>query len=364
MIAHLDLGRINALCLEELQAAVAAVTASGRYLLGEATARFERQYADYIGTSHCVGCANGLDALTLIFRAYKEMGLMQEGDEVIVPANTYIATILAITENRLMPVLVEPSLDTLQIDDALIERAITPRTKAVLIVHLYGRCAYTPLIGELCQRHGLRLVEDNAQAHGCLFQGKRTGSLSHAAAHSFYPTKNLGALGDAGAVTTDDEELASLLRSLSNYGSSRRYVFDHAGRNSRIDELQAAVLSVKLPYLDQWNNQRKQIASTYIDKVDNPLVNIPQSPRDSVYHLFPILSPRRDSLKAYLAQHGVQTDIHYPIPPHKQQCYSQWAHMQLPRTELIHQQELSLPCNPAMTTEEACHVASLINSYQ
>ena len=364
MMKYLDLKRINAPYVH----AADEVLQSGWYLKGEATRRFEQHYADYIGTRHCIGCGNGLDALTLIFRAYLEMGVMHEGDEVIVPANTYIASILSVTENRLKPVLVEPDINTLQIDDRLIEQAITPRTRAVMIVHLYGRCAYTDRIGDICQKYGLKLIEDNAQAHGCVYLSplKKTGSLGSAAAHSFYPTKNLGAFGDAGAVTTDDDELAAMIRALGNYGSARKYVFDLLGRNSRIDELQAAILDAKLRDLDAANQRRKEIAAIYINKVRNPLITIPQSDRDTVWHIFPVLSPRRDQLKQHLADNGVETEIHYPIPPHQQQCYHSLlsiAHCPLPVTDQIHAQELSLPCNQAMTNEEASHVADLLNTF-
>ena len=336
---------------------------------GEATQRFEQHYAEYICTKHCIGCANGLDALTLILRAYKELGVMKDGDEVIVPANTYIASILAITENRLTPVLVEPDINMLQIDDTLIEQAITPRTRAIMIVHLYGRCAYTDRIGDICTRYGLKLIEDNAQAHGCRATtpdgspSGKTGSLGDAAAHSFYPTKNLGAFGDAGAVTTDDDELATLIRALGNYGSARHYVFDHIGRNSRIDELQAAILDAKLHDLDASNARRREIASLYINNVKNPAITIPQSDRDSVWHIFPVLCERRDELQQYLKGHGVETEIHYPIPPHKQLCYPAWNNLSFPITESIHREELSIPCNPAMSNEEADHVADLLNAF-
>ena len=376
MMKYLDLKRINAPYVH----AADEVLQSGWYLKGEATRRFEQHYAEYIGTCHCIGCGNGLDALTLIFRAYMEMGVMQEGDEVIVPANTYIASILAVTENRLKPVLVEPDINTLQIDDRLIEQAITPRTRAIMIVHLYGRCAYTDRIGDICRRHNLKLIEDNAQAHGCLYvatqsQHTKTGSLGSASAHSFYPTKNLGAFGDAGAVTTDDDELAAMIRALGNYGSARHYVFDYLGRNSRMDELQAAILDVKLKDLDAANQRRKEIAAIYINKVKHPDIVIPQSDRDSVYHIFPVLCSRRDQLKQYLADNGVETEIHYPIPPHQQRCYnsqfslrecgvaSSFFNSQFSITERIHREELSLPCNQAMTNEEVSQVANLLNTF-
>jgi dTDP-4-amino-4,6-dideoxygalactose transaminase len=363
MIKYLDLKRINDCHDMELRQAIDEVLQSGWYLKGEATHRFEQHYADFIGTKFCIGCANGLDALTLIFRAYKEMGIMKDGDEVIVPANTFIASILAITDNNLVPVMVEPDIKTLEIDDRLIEQAITTRTRAIMIVHLYGRCAYTDKIGELCKRYNLRLIEDNAQAHGCTFGNRKTGSLGEAAGHSFYPGKNLGALGDAGAVTTNVEELARVIAALGNYGSHQKYVHDYAGRNSRIDELQAAMLDVKLKYLDTENQRRKQIASIYINKVKNPLIYIPQSERDCVWHIFPVFCERRDELKQYLGSHGVETQIHYPIPPHMQHCYSRWNSISLPVTERLSREELSLPCHQMMTDKDAEMIAEIINLF-
>jgi dTDP-4-amino-4,6-dideoxygalactose transaminase len=363
MIKYLDLKRINDCHDMELRQAIDEVLQSGWYLKGEATHRFEQHYADFIGTKFCIGCANGLDALTLIFRAYKEMGIMSDGDEVIVPANTFIASILAITDNNLVPVMVEPDIKTLEIDDRLIEQAITTRTRAIMIVHLYGRCAYTDKIGELCKRYNLRLIEDNAQAHGCTFGNRKTGSLGEAAGHSFYPGKNLGALGDAGAVTTNVEELARVIAALGNYGSHQKYVHDYAGRNSRIDELQAAILDVKLKYLDKGNMRRKQIASIYINKVKNPSIYIPQSERDCVWHIFPVFCERRDELKQYLGSHGVETQIHYPIPPHMQHCYSRWNSISLPVTERLSREELSLPCHQMMTDKDAEMIAELINLF-
>ncbi len=362
MIAYLPLLKINSQHDAELRAAVSRVMDSGWYLKGEATQQFETHYSAYIGTRYCVGCGNGLDALKLIFRGYIELGTLREGDEVIVPANTYIASILAITECGLKPVLVEPDIQTFQIDDRLIEAAITPRTKAVMVVHLYGRCAYTGHIGDLCRKYGLKLVEDNAQAHGCTFQGRRTGSLGDAAGHSFYPGKNLGALGDAGAVTTGDEELADVIRALGNYGSRQKYVHDHQGFNSRIDELQAAMLDVKLKYLDEDNNRRKEIASIY-NNVNNPLITIPYSDRDCVWHIFPVLTSQRDRLQQYLKDNGVETQIHYPIPPHLQKCYPEWNHLSFPVTERIHREELSIPCNQLMTKEEANDIVDLLNCF-
>lgn len=368
MIEYLPLKRINARYDAEIREAIDRVLQSGWYLRGEATRRFEQHYAQYIGTAHCIGCGNGLDALRLILRAYIEMGRLHEGDEVIVPANTFIATILAITDCRLKPVLVEPRLDTLQIDDRLIAPAITPKTRALMLVHLYGRCAYTDHIAALCRQHHLLLIEDNAQAHGCrvgcaaALPQPRTGSLGHAAAHSFYPGKNLGAMGDAGAVTTNDAQLAETVRALGNYGSYQKYVHDYQGCNSRLDELQAALLDVKLRHLDADNARRQQIAAQYINKVNNPAIVLP-TPSDSVYHIFPVLSARRDELQAYLKDNGIETLIHYPIPPHRQACYSEWSALSLPITEQISAQELSIPCHQAMTDEEVEAVITILNRF-
>ena len=366
MIPFLSLKDVTALHGNEIEAAVNQVVRSGWYLQGEQNERFERHYAEFIGSGHCIGCANGLDALIWIFRAYIELGEMKPGDEVIVPANTYIATILAISENGLKPVLVEPRRETLEIDDDAIERAITDRTKAIAIVHLYGRNAYTEKIGALCRKYGLKLIEDNAQAHGCRVpDGRRTGSVGDAAGHSFYPGKNLGALGDGGAVTTDDPALAETVRSLANYGSSRKYVFKYTGRNSRLDEIQAAVLDVKLRYLEEDNAHRQRIAAYYYENISNPLVTLPARLDDSqnVYHLFPILCPRRDELQKYLHDNGVGTLIHYPIPPHRQECYPELARLSLPVTEQLALQELSIPIGPCIREEEAATVVSLLNSF-
>lgn len=349
----------------EIHEAVARVVDSGWYLQGEENRRFEEDFARYIGTRHAIGCANGLDALIWILRGYIELGIMQEGDEVIVPANTFIASILAITENKLVPVLVEPSLETLQIDDALIEEKITPRTKAIMIVHLYGQCAYTERIAELCRKYNLKLIEDNAQAHGCLHKGRKTGSLGNASGHSFYPGKNLGALGDAGAVTTDDAELAQVIRSLANYGSSQKYVFQYQGRNSRLDEIQAAVLDVKLRHLDEDVALRQQVARRYIQEIKHPKVRLPVVPDFSAhaFHLFPIFCENRDELQKYLAEKGIGTNIHYPIPPHKQECYNEWNGLNLPVTEKIHREELSLPMSPCLTAQQVDWVIQCVNEW-
>jgi dTDP-4-amino-4,6-dideoxygalactose transaminase len=338
----------------EIHEAVSRVVNSGWYLLGEENATFEENYAKYIGTKHAIGCANGLDALIWILRAYMKLGVMAAGDEVIVPANTYIASILAITDNNLVPVLVEPSIATYQIDDSKIEAAITPKTKAIMLVHLYGQCAYTEKIKQICEKYNLKLIEDNAQAHGCLYYGKKTGALGDAAGHSFYPGKNLGALGDGGAVTTDSEELAEIIGAIANYGSSKKYVFKYKGRNSRLDEIQAAVLNVKLKYLDEDNNRRKQIAKKYIEEIKNPNIILPTVVdwNSNVFHIFPIRTGNRNELQAYLANKGIQTLIHYPIPPHKQECYKEWNNLSFPITEQIHREELSLPISPVMSDKD------------
>ena len=365
MIPFLELKQVTAAHSEEIHEAVRRVIDSGWYLQGEENKRFEQEYADFIGTKHCIGVANGLDALNWIFRAYKEMGRLAPGDEVIVPANTFIATILAITDNGLTPILVEPDIRTLEMDDNLIEGRITDRTKAICIVHLYGRCAYSERIRQICDKYGLLLIEDNAQAHGCRTpDGRRTGGLGDAAGHSFYPGKNLGALGDAGAVTTDDKELADVIRSLANYGSSKKYVFQYCGRNSRLDEIQAAVLSVKLRHLDEDNARRAAVANFYYDYLACiPGIVLPERLPDAqnAYHLFPVLCEQRDALQGFLKDNGVQTVIHYPIPPHKQACYQEWNGMSLPITETIARQELSLPMSPTMTLEEAEKVVSTVS---
>lgn len=349
---------------DEINKAISDVVASGWYLNGTAVQRFEEHYRTYIGTQHCVSCGNGLDALHLILRAYKELEQLHDGDEIIVPANTYIATILAITENNLTPVLVEPDITTLEIDDNRIETAITPRTRAIMLVHLYGRCAYTERIGNICKQHKIKLIEDNAQAHGCTYNGKLTGSLGDAAAHSFYPGKNLGALGDAGAVTTNDLKLAEAVRTLGNYGSSRKYVFDYQGKNSRMDEIQAAVLDVKLKYLDEDNARRKENAHYFEQHIKNDRITIPAAlNRDNVYHIFPILCIERDRLQEYLKESGVQTMIHYPIPPHKQKAYKEWNALSFPITERIHREELSIPCNQTMLLDDAEQIVTLLNNF-
>lgn len=372
-IPFLSLKDVTALHGAEINEAVSRVVEGGWYLQGEENKKFEKNFSEFIGAKYTVGCANGLDALIWIFRAYIEMGVMKPGDEVIVPANTYIATILAITENGLVPVLVEPKPNTLEIDDDLIESHITSKTKAIAIVHLYGRIAYTKKIGELCKKYNLKLVEDCAQSHGCKFEnGRMTGSLGDAAGFSFYPGKNLGALGDAGAMVTNNEELAQAVRALANYGSQRKYVFKYAGRNSRLDEIQAAVLDVKLKYLVQDNAHRKEVAHYYYEHIDNPLIALPDLLPDeqNAYHLFPIVvgEGKRDPLHDYLAANGVGTVCHYPIAPHKQECYAKetwnFPQMSLPITERLADEELSLPIGPTVSLEDIAEVVRLINAFK
>ena len=372
-IPFLSLKSITAKYASEIHEAARRVIDSGWYLQGVENERFEENYAKYIGSKYCIGCANGLDALIWIFRAYIELGIMKPRDEIIVPANTYIATILSITENGLIPVLVEPNPNTLQIDDNLIEERITEKTKAICIVHLYGRLAYTEKIAELCKKYNLKLVEDNAQAHGCTYKGTKTGNLGDATGHSFYPGKNLGALGDGGAVTTNDEELAKTIRTLANYGSQKKYVFQYTGRNSRLDEIQAAILNVKLAHLDEDLKERQKVAAYYYENINNPLITLPERLDDAnnVYHLFPIIvkgKENRDRLQTYLAENGIGTVCHYPIAPHKQECYSkaEWNSpiLSLPITERLADEELSLPMSPCMTEEEVKRVVECLNKWK
>lgn len=366
MVKLLDLQAITAMHGDEIKSAVNRVVDSGWFLLGNENKQFETDYAQYIGTDYCIAVANGLDALYLLMRGYKEMGVMHDGDEIIVPANTYIATIIAITRNNLVPVLVEPTWDHLEIDIDKIEEAITPKTKGVMIVHLYGRIAYNDKLDEICKKYGLKLMEDCAQSHGCAWNGIKTGALGDAAAHSFYPGKNLGALGDAGAVTTNDTELASVIRALANYGSQKKYVFKYVGMNSRMSEIDAAVLDVKLKYLDDDNKKRQELAAYYYENIKNPLIALPKRIVDdnNVYHQFPIFCEHRDELQLYLTGHGIQTLIHYPIPPHKQECYKEWNDQRYPITEKIHAQELSIPMNQVITMKEAFEVVHVLNTFK
>jgi len=366
MIKLLDLQAITAMHGDEIKAAVNRVIDSGWFLQGEENKQFESDYAKYVGTEHCVAVANGLDALYLMIRGYKELGIMNDGDEIIVPANTYIATIIAITRNHLVPVLVEPTWENLEIDIDRVEQAITPKTRGVLTVHLYGRIAFNDRLEDICKEKGIKLMEDCAQSHGCAWKGVRTGALGDCAAHSFYPGKNLGALGDAGAITTDDLELATVIRALANYGSQSKYVFKYVGINSRMAETDAAALDVKLKYLDEDNQKRQKLAAYYYTNITNPLISLPSRIADenNVYHQFPIFCERRDELQEYLKENEIQTLIHYPIPPHKQACYKQWNNRNYPVTEKIHAQEISIPMNQVISQEESKEVVRVLNNFQ
>lgn len=334
--------------------------------MGQELSAFESSFSQYIGTKHTIGVANGLDALRLILRGYIEMGIMQKGDEILVPSNTYIASILAISDNGLVPVFVEPDINNYNIDIAKIEENITSKTKAILIVHLYGRIVFSDKLKDLAEKYQLKIIEDNAQAIGAEWKGKKTGNLGDAAGFSFYPGKNLGALGDAGAITTNDENLAKIIRALANYGSDKKYINIYQGLNSRLDEIQAAVLGVKLKYIDEENSTRKKIARKYISKISNPKIILPTFPVDEnehVWHLFVVRTQNRDKLQEYLTENGIQTLIHYPIPPHKQQAYKEWNSLSFPISEKIHQEVLSLPISPVMTGEETDKVIEIVNRF-
>ena len=366
MISFLDLKATNAQYRDELIEACTRVIDSGWYVCGQELTGFEQEFADYCGTKFAIGVANGLDALTLVLRAWIEMGKLKEGDEVIVPANTYIASILANTENKLIPVLVEPDIATYNINPDNIEASITSKTKAILPVHLYGQLADMPAIMDIAKRYNLLVLEDSAQAHGASLKGKTAGSWGDASGFSFYPGKNLGALGDAGAITTNDSELAYTLRALRNYGSHEKYRNLYQGVNSRLDEMQAAMLSVKLKYINDEVDKRRRIAQYYLKHINNPSIHLPivSASKDShVWHLFVIRHANRDKLQAYLAEQGVQTLIHYPIPPHKQLAYRECRVISLPLTEQIHNEVLSLPISPIQSLEDTKKVVSACNSF-
>lgn len=366
MIKFLDLQKINAQYADELKAVASRVIDHGWFLQGRENEAFEGQMRELIGAEHIVNLANGLDALRLILRAYIEMGVIKAGDEVIVPANTFIASVLAITDNGLKPVFVEPELETYNIDIDRIEAAITPQTKAIMVVHLYGRTVWSEQLETIAKRYGLKIIEDNAQAIGAEYNGVRTGNLGDAAGFSFYPGKNLGALGDSGAVATNDGELARIVRALGNYGSKVKYHSEYAGMNSRMDEIQAAFLGVKIKFLEAENQRRREIADYYCNNITNQRITLPAkalNPLEHVYHLFVVRSDSRDELQQYLAENGIQTLIHYPIPPHKQQCYSEYNHLRLPITEKIHGEVLSLPISAVLTNEEVIKVIEAINNF-
>lgn len=365
MIPFLDLKAINAQYRDELVGACTRVIDSGWYIGGTELEQFEQSFAEYCGTEFAIGVANGLDALILTLRAWIELGKLQEGDEVIVPSNTYIASILAITANNLKPVLVEPDLNSFNIDPNKIEEAITDKTKVILPVHLYGQLADMPAIMDIAKRHNLLVLEDSAQAHGASVDSKKSGNWGDASGFSFYPGKNLGALGDAGAITTNDSELADTLRALRNYGSHEKYKNIYQGVNSRLDEIQAAMLSVKLRHLDTEIMHRCKVANSYLEGINNPAIILPTHEGDShVWHVFVIRCEQRDALQAYLADNGVQTLIHYPIPPHKQQAYKEWNEQSYAISELIHKQVLSLPIGPTLLLEDVKKVIQLCNEFK
>lgn len=370
MIPFLDLKAINTQYRDQLIAACTQVIDSGWYICGKELEEFEHNFANYCGTRYAIGVANGLDALILTLRAWKELGKLHEGDEVIVPSNTYIASILAISQNNLKPVLVEPDITTFNIDTKKIETAITPKTKVILPVHLYGQLAAMPEIMTIAKKYNLLVLEDSAQSHGAEINGQKAGNWGNAAGFSFYPGKNLGALGDGGAITTNDAELAQMLKAIRNYGSHEKYKNLVPGVNSRLDEIQAAILNVKLKFLDQENQHRRHIADLYLKEIQNTAIELPcknintETYAQHVWHLFVIRTKYREKLQQYLAENGVQTLIHYPIPPHKQQAYQEWNGLSFPVSEQIHAEVLSLPIGPTLSMDEAKQVVQLCNGFQ
>lgn len=366
MIKFLDLQKINAQYGHELKDAASRVIDSGWYLMGKELESFEQNYAQFCGVKYALGVANGLDALRLIFKAYIELGVMQKGDEVIVPANTYIASVLAISDNDLTPVFVEPNIKTYNLDSSKLEAAITNKTKAILTVHLYGQNSIDQQMLDICTQHNLKLVEDSAQSHGALWNGKVSGSIGDAAGHSFYPGKNLGALGDAGAVTTNDETLAKTIEALRNYGSYKKYENIYQGLNSRLDEIQAAFLNVKLKHIQKEILERRRVANYYLEHIYNPAIILPEvlSAEGHVWHLFVIRTTNRDALQNYMNDHGVQTSIHYPIPPHQQGAYTAYNHLCFPITEKVHKEVLSLPISGVNTSEELQKICKVINAFK
>lgn len=361
MIKFLDLHKINERFRSEIDLRIKKVLDSGWYLLGKEDETFENNFAKFCGVKHCIGCANGLDALNLIIKGYG----FKDGDEIIVPANTYIASILAITMNGCIPVLVEPDIKTYNINPDLIEAAITPKTKAIMVVHLYGQAVQTEKIWDIASRYDLKIIEDSAQAHGAMYNGKKTGNLGDASGFSFYPGKNLGCLGDGGCITTNDDELAAKIRAIRNYGSNVKYHNIYKGINSRLDEIQAAVLDVKLKHLDADNMRRREISKYYKENIKNPEIILPETYSENahVWHIFAVRTKDRDKLQNYLAENDIQTLIHYPTPPHKQECYKEWNNLSFPVTEEIHKTILSLPISPVMEDDEVKKVVEVINGY-
>jgi dTDP-4-amino-4,6-dideoxygalactose transaminase len=364
MIPFLDLKGINAQYRSELIEACTRVIDSGWYVQGTEHQEFEKEFAQFCGSQYAIGVANGLDALILILRAYKKMGIIKDGDEVIVPSNTYIASILAISENNLVPVLVEPDINTYLINSSEIEKKITSKTKAIMPVHLYGQACEMDDINIIAKKYNLKVIEDSAQSHGAYYKGKRCGNLGDASGFSFYPGKNLGALGDGGAVTTNDKELVKTIRALGNYGSHKKYENLYKGTNSRLDEIQAAMLRVKLRYLDKDIEKRKEVANYYLDNIKNNNIILPTIVTDSVWHLFVLRTKKREELQQYLEDNNIQTLIHYPIPPHKQEAYKEWNNDSYPVSEKIHDEVLSLPISPIMSKEDAYSIVNIINSFK
>jgi dTDP-4-amino-4,6-dideoxygalactose transaminase len=367
MIKFLDLHTINGQYQAEIESAVQSVIDSGWYINGQQLSAFEKEFSAWCGTKFCIGCGNGLDALVLILKAYQALGKLEEGDEVLVPANTYIASILAISACNLKPVLIEPDERTFNMDPAKIEASITSKSKAIMPVHLYGQLADMEKINAIAKKHGLLVIEDAAQAHGAMDKkGKKTGSFGHAAGFSFYPGKNLGALGDGGAVVTDDAELAGMVRSLGNYGSKMKYEHIIKGVNSRLDEIQAAMLRIKLKYLDRDNEKRREVATAYEAGITNPLIQKPDwsGSKDHVFHLYVIRIKGRSRLQTYLKDNGIETLVHYPIPPHRQQAYSEWNHLSFPITETIHDTVLSLPIHPYLEDDDVKKICRVINNFR
>ncbi|MFT4169787.1 MAG: DegT/DnrJ/EryC1/StrS family aminotransferase [Dysgonomonas sp.] len=366
MIPFLDLKETNMPYQSEIEEAVLSVVRSGWYILGDQVKSFERAYAQYCGTANCIGVGNGLDAISLILKSYKELGVLKDGDEVLVPANTYIASILAVSSSGLVPVLVEPDINTYNIDPEKIGNKVTSRTKAILAVHLYGLVSPMNELKEIARKHNLKLIDDAAQAHGAAYHEQKVGSLCDATAFSFYPTKNLGALGDAGAVTTDDSELAPIVRALANYGTTSKYINKYKGENSRLDEIQAAVLAVKLKYLDKEVQARQNIASFYLRNIQNELIALPRVEQieQHAFHLFVVRCHERDRLQQYLSDKGIRTEIHYPLPPHKQEAYKEWNSLSYPVSEKIADQIISLPLRISLKNEEVIRICSALNEFR
>jgi dTDP-4-amino-4,6-dideoxygalactose transaminase len=365
LIHFLDLKELNLPYQSEIEDAIKNTINSGWFILGENVRKFENEFANYCHVKHCIGVGNGLDALTLILEGYKHLGFLQEGDEIIVPANTFFASILSITRTKLIPKLVEPSESTYNLNPSLIEQNISAKTKAIMVVHLYGQVSDMQLINKIAQKHNLLVIEDAAQAHGAVYQGKKAGNLGNAAAFSFYPTKNLGAMGDAGGVTTNNEELAQIIRKLANYGAAQKYQYQLEGINSRLDEIQASILSVKLNYLDKDNDLRRQIAEKYLKNIKNQWIQLPQISISSahVWHLFVVRVKNRPYFQEYMLKNGIQTQIHYPIAPHKQPCFQNW-NISLPITEKIHEEVVSLPIYPLLSDNQVNYIIKIVNDYK